>query len=33
VCWRRGAAALRLRISYKTLLEKIKQYGLDRPGG
>jgi transcriptional regulator with GAF, ATPase, and Fis domain len=32
LCWRRGAAALRLRISYKTLLEKIKYYGLDRRG-
>ncbi|HKB41040.1 MAG TPA: helix-turn-helix domain-containing protein, partial [Gemmataceae bacterium] len=31
VCWRRGEAALRLGISYKTLLEKIKYYELDRP--
>jgi len=30
VCWRRGEAALRLGISYKTLLEKIKHYELDR---
>jgi two-component system response regulator AtoC len=32
VHWRRIEAAQRLRISYKTLLEKIKQYGLDSPG-
>jgi two-component system, NtrC family, response regulator AtoC len=29
VHWRRVEAAHRLRISYKTLLEKIKHYGLD----
>ena len=29
VHWRRVAAARRLQISYKTLLEKIKLYGLD----
>ena len=29
VHWRRVDAARRLRISYKTLLEKIKHYGLD----
>jgi two-component system, NtrC family, response regulator AtoC len=29
VHWRRTEAAHRLRISYKTLLEKIKRYGLD----
>jgi DNA-binding NtrC family response regulator len=29
VHWRRTEAAHRLRISYKTLLEKIKHYGLD----
>jgi two-component system response regulator AtoC len=29
VHWRRVEAAQRLRISYKTLLDKIKQYGLD----
>ena len=32
VHWRRVEAAHRLGISYKTLLEKIKQYGLDAPG-
>jgi DNA-binding NtrC family response regulator len=32
VHWRRVEAAHRLRISYKTLLEKIKRYGLDGPG-
>jgi transcriptional regulator with GAF, ATPase, and Fis domain len=31
VHWRRIEAAQRLRVSYKTLLEKIKQYGLDSP--
>jgi DNA-binding NtrC family response regulator len=31
VHWRRVEAAHRLRISYKTLLEKIKRYGLDGP--
>jgi len=31
VHWRRIEAAHRLRISYKTLLEKIKHYGLDAP--
>jgi two-component system, NtrC family, response regulator AtoC len=31
VRWRRIDAAQRLRISYKTLLEKIKHYGLDDP--
>ena len=31
VRWRRGEAAQRLRISYKTLLNKIKHYKLDRP--
>jgi DNA-binding NtrC family response regulator len=31
VHWRRVEAAQRLRISYKTLLEKIKHYGLDSP--
>jgi DNA-binding NtrC family response regulator len=31
VHWRRVEAAHRLRISYKTLLEKIKQYDLDSP--
>jgi transcriptional regulator with GAF, ATPase, and Fis domain len=31
VRWRRIEAAQRLRISYKTLLEKIKHYGLDTP--
>lgn len=31
VRWRRIEAAQRLRISYKTLLEKIKHYGLDSP--
>jgi two-component system response regulator AtoC len=31
VRWRRVAAARRLRISYKTLLEKIKHYQLDSP--
>ncbi|MGH7264447.1 MAG: helix-turn-helix domain-containing protein, partial [Candidatus Rokuibacteriota bacterium] len=31
VHWRRVEAAHRLRISYKTLLEKIKHYGLDPP--
>jgi two-component system response regulator AtoC len=30
VCWRRVEAAQVLRISYKTLLEKIKYYALDR---
>jgi two-component system response regulator AtoC len=30
VCWRRVEAAQLLRISYKTLLEKIKYYELDR---
>jgi two-component system response regulator AtoC len=32
VCWRRIEAARLLRISYKTLLNKIKHYELDRPG-
>jgi two-component system, NtrC family, response regulator AtoC len=32
VHWRRVAAARRLQISYKTLLEKIKHYQLDSPG-
>jgi DNA-binding NtrC family response regulator len=32
VHWRRVAAARRLQISYKTLLEKIKHYRLDSPG-
>jgi DNA-binding NtrC family response regulator len=32
VHWRRVAAARRLQISYKTLLEKIKHYHLDAPG-
>ena len=32
VRWRRTEAAQRLQVSYKTLLEKIKQYELDRPG-
>jgi DNA-binding NtrC family response regulator len=32
VHWRRVAAARRLQISYKTLLEKIKHYRLDAPG-
>jgi DNA-binding NtrC family response regulator len=31
VHWRRTEAAHRLQISYKTLLEKIKHYGLDSP--
>jgi len=33
VHWRRVAAARRLQISYKTLLEKIKHYRLDSPPG
>jgi len=32
VHWRRVEAAQLLQVSYKTLLEKIKQYELDRPG-
>jgi len=31
VHWRRIEAAQRLQVSYKTLLEKIKHYGLDSP--
>jgi two-component system nitrogen regulation response regulator GlnG len=31
VRWRRVEAARRLRISYKTLLDKIKHYKLERP--
>ena len=28
-CWHRGSAAKLLRISYRALLYKVKQYGLD----